>query len=205
MTEPRLPLEQRRQTGTRGRSNSVLYPLRLANPHFDPPWPWGHATSYRHSFVKRAPELDRAGSGAEVCALATHGGTAFELRSEQTRHAVVGSLLRAIAVVPDARNRSLPGSVPRPGMCARRAGHLSDILVARDPLHTASETRRTTVSIRALFGTRDAAVHRSLAAPETANADDYPLETVDTTHFIIDERPDLVRTKLIEVAEETRR
>ena len=49
----------------------------------------------------------------------------------------------------------------------------------------------------ALFGTRDAAVHRSLAAPETANADDYTLETVNTTHFIIDERPDLVRTKLI--------
>jgi hypothetical protein len=38
------------------------------------------------------------------------------------------------------------------------------------------ETRRATVPIRALFGTRDAAVHRTLAAPETANADDYTLE-----------------------------
>jgi hypothetical protein len=31
------------------------------------------------------------------------------------------------------------------------------------------------------------------------------LETVDTTHFIIDEGPDLAWTMLIEVAEETRR
>jgi surfactin synthase thioesterase subunit len=60
------------------------------------------------------------------------------------------------------------------------------------------------VPIRALFGLRDTAVHPSLAAPETANADDYTLETVDTTHFIIDERPDLVRAKLIALAEETR-
>lgn len=65
------------------------------------------------------------------------------------------------------------------------------------------ETRRATVPIRALFGTRDTAVHVSLAAPETANADDYTLETVDTTHFIIDERPDLVRAKLIALADET--
>jgi pimeloyl-ACP methyl ester carboxylesterase len=67
-----------------------------------------------------------------------------------------------------------------------------------------SETRRATVPIRALFGERDTAVHPSLAAPETANADDYTLETVDTTHFIIDERPDLVRGQLIALAEETR-
>jgi pimeloyl-ACP methyl ester carboxylesterase len=69
---------------------------------------------------------------------------------------------------------------------------------ARNP-----ETRRATVPIRALFGTGDAAIHRSLVAPETANADDYTLETVDATHFIIDERPDLVRARLIALAEET--
>jgi pimeloyl-ACP methyl ester carboxylesterase len=67
------------------------------------------------------------------------------------------------------------------------------------------EARRATVPIRALFGTRDTAVHRSFAAPETVNADDYTLETADTTHFIIDERPDLVRAKLIGLAEETAR
>ena len=71
---------------------------------------------------------------------------------------------------------------------------------ARNP-----EMRRATVPIRALFGMRDNAVHHSLAAPETANADDYTLETADTTHFIIDERPDLVRAKLIALAEETSR
>jgi pimeloyl-ACP methyl ester carboxylesterase len=66
-----------------------------------------------------------------------------------------------------------------------------------------SENRRATVPIRALFGVHDKAVHRSLVAPETANADDYTLEKVDATHFIIDERPDLVRARLIALAEET--
>ncbi|HEX2285093.1 MAG TPA: alpha/beta hydrolase [Mycobacterium sp.] len=67
------------------------------------------------------------------------------------------------------------------------------------------ETRRATVPIRVLFGLGDTAVHPSFAAPETANADDYTLETVDASHFIIDERPDLVRAKLIALADETRR
>jgi pimeloyl-ACP methyl ester carboxylesterase len=68
---------------------------------------------------------------------------------------------------------------------------------ARNP-----ETRRATVPIRALFGLDDAALHPSLVAAETANADDYTLETVDASHFIIDERPDLVRARLIALAEE---
>jgi hypothetical protein len=42
-------------------------------------------------------------------------------------------------------------------------------------------------------------------APETANADDYTLEKVDATHFIIEEQPDLVRARLVALAEETRR
>jgi pimeloyl-ACP methyl ester carboxylesterase len=67
------------------------------------------------------------------------------------------------------------------------------------------ERRRATVPIRAIFGVNDAAVHRSLVAPETANADDYTLETVDATHFIIDERPDVVRSRLIALAKETSR
>jgi pimeloyl-ACP methyl ester carboxylesterase len=65
------------------------------------------------------------------------------------------------------------------------------------------ETRRATVPIRALFGDRDAVIHKSMVAPETANADDYTLETVDCGHFVIDERPDLVRAKLISLADET--
>ena len=69
---------------------------------------------------------------------------------------------------------------------------------ARNP-----ETRRATVPIRALFGVHDAAISSSMVAAETANADDYTLETVDTSHFVVDERPDLVRAKLIALAEET--
>ncbi len=65
------------------------------------------------------------------------------------------------------------------------------------------ETRRATVPIRALFGGGDAVIHKSMVAPETANADDYTLETVDCGHFVIDERPDLVRAKLISLADET--
>ena len=42
-------------------------------------------------------------------------------------------------------------------------------------------------------------------APETANADDYTLETVDASHVVIDERPDLVRAKLIALADQTSR
>ncbi|MFL6087930.1 MAG: alpha/beta fold hydrolase [Mycobacterium sp.] len=67
------------------------------------------------------------------------------------------------------------------------------------------ENRRATIPIRALFGTGDAAVHPSFVAAETANADDYTLETVDASHFIIDECPDLVRSRLIALADETRR
>ncbi len=69
---------------------------------------------------------------------------------------------------------------------------------ARNP-----ETRRATVPIRALFGTRDAAIDVALVSPETANADDYTLETVDASHFVVDEQPELVRKKLIALAEET--
>ena len=65
------------------------------------------------------------------------------------------------------------------------------------------EKRRATVPIRALFGVNDTVLHESMMAPENANADDYTLEKVDATHFIIDERPDLVRARLIALAEET--
>ncbi len=69
---------------------------------------------------------------------------------------------------------------------------------ARNP-----ELRRIAVPIRALFGTGDIAVHPSLASPATARADDYTFEPVDSGHFVIDERPDLVRARLIALADET--
>jgi pimeloyl-ACP methyl ester carboxylesterase len=65
------------------------------------------------------------------------------------------------------------------------------------------ETQRVSVPIRVLFGTADKAVDVSMVSPDTANADDYQLETVDASHFVVDERPDLVRKKLIALAEET--
>jgi pimeloyl-ACP methyl ester carboxylesterase len=69
---------------------------------------------------------------------------------------------------------------------------------ARNP-----ETRRISIPIRVLYGKGDHAVAPSFVAAETAKADDYILETVDTSHFVVDERPDLVRKKLIALAEET--
>lgn len=57
--------------------------------------------------------------------------------------------------------------------------------------------------IRALFGIHDFAVHHSLASPKTAKADDYTFEAVDAGHFVIDERPDLVRARLSALADET--
>jgi pimeloyl-ACP methyl ester carboxylesterase len=69
-----------------------------------------------------------------------------------------------------------------------------------------AETRRSRVPTRALFGTGDVAIHVSLAAAETANADDYTLERVaGCGHFIADERPDLIRARVIELAGETQR
>lgn len=66
------------------------------------------------------------------------------------------------------------------------------------------EKRRATAPIRALFGMADFAIHPSLASPKTANAADYTFEPVDAGHFIIDERPDLVRARLIALADETK-
>ncbi|MFD7845782.1 alpha/beta fold hydrolase [Nocardia sp. NPDC059764] len=71
---------------------------------------------------------------------------------------------------------------------------------ARNP-----EVRRATVPIRAVFGVEDAAIHHSMAAAETARADDYTLELVPGCgHFIVDDRSELVRQRLIELDRETR-
>jgi pimeloyl-ACP methyl ester carboxylesterase len=93
----------------------------------------------------------------------------------------------------------------RDPVCARASRDTYRTFVTREIPQSARnpETRRATVPIRALFGLGDAAVHPSWVAAETANADDYTLETVDTSHFVIDERPDLVRAKLIALADET--
>ncbi|MDN4522207.1 alpha/beta hydrolase [Mycolicibacterium austroafricanum] len=64
------------------------------------------------------------------------------------------------------------------------------------------ERRRSKVPTRALFGRDDTAIHPSLAAAETARADDYTIDVVDGGHFILDDQPELVRAKLIALAEE---
>lgn len=69
---------------------------------------------------------------------------------------------------------------------------------ARNP-----ETRRSTVPTLCLFGVEDAAIHVSLAAAETANADDYRLERVEGCgHFLADERPDLLHERVAAIARE---
>jgi pimeloyl-ACP methyl ester carboxylesterase len=65
------------------------------------------------------------------------------------------------------------------------------------------ELRRSTVPTRAVFGTDDVAIDISLAAEETANAEDYRLEPIQGCgHFVADERPDLVRARLLSLAGE---
>ncbi|AGB25346.1 putative hydrolase or acyltransferase of alpha/beta superfamily [Mycobacterium sp. JS623] len=90
--------------------------------------------------------------------------------------------------------------VARAGRDAYRTFLLREVpRAARHP-----EKRRATVPIRALYGVNDAAIHESWTSPQDAIADDFTLEKVDATHFIIDERPDLVRARLIALADETK-
>ncbi|MBU3750400.1 MAG: alpha/beta hydrolase [Mycobacterium sp.] len=93
----------------------------------------------------------------------------------------------------------------RDPVCARAATDTYRTFLLRELPSAANspERRRATVPIRALFGMHDFAVHYSLASPETANADDYTFEPVDAGHFIIDERPELVRARLVALAGET--
>jgi pimeloyl-ACP methyl ester carboxylesterase len=67
------------------------------------------------------------------------------------------------------------------------------------------DKRRATVPIRSLFGANDNVIHESWVSPDNALADDFTLEKVDASHFIIDERPDLIRARLVALAEETGR
>ena len=66
------------------------------------------------------------------------------------------------------------------------------------------ETRRGLVRTRAVFGVEDLAISPELAAAETANAKNYTLERVaGCGHFIAEERPDIVRERLVSLAAET--
>jgi len=66
------------------------------------------------------------------------------------------------------------------------------------------EQRSVSLPIRALHGVDDFAIHRALAKKETTLAADYEIEYVEGCgHFIADERPDLVRDRLLSLAAET--
>ncbi len=64
---------------------------------------------------------------------------------------------------------------------------------------------RSVVPTLALFGVQDRAIHHSLACARTADADQYSCELVyNCGHFIAEERPALVRRRLLELAENFR-
>jgi len=117
-------------------------------------------------------------------------------------------VMRAGVTVPiDRADKRWFGDRFRDPVCARTARDTYRTFLLREaPAAVRNpEQRRATVPIRVLFGVDDAAIHRELAAAETALADDYELELVeDCGHFIVDERPDLVRARLIALADRQR-
>ncbi|WP_067539588.1 alpha/beta fold hydrolase [Nocardia crassostreae] len=95
----------------------------------------------------------------------------------------------------------------RDPVCARAATDTYRTFWLREiPASTRTpERRRGAIPIRALFGVDDAAVHHTLASAATARADDYTLELIaGCGHFVADERPDLVRARLLELAAATK-
>jgi len=132
-------------------------------------------------------------------------GVPLQRRTSYLRRVIFGSGPKEHRVKPaDARvyaERFRDPVVARTATDTYRTFLLRELpSAARNP-----ESRRITVPVRALFGMADFAVHHSLAAAETADAEDYTFEPVDAGHFVVDERPDLVRARLIALAEETAR
>lgn len=119
---------------------------------------------------------------------------------------VLGSGLTDRAAVDPAAVRSFADRFRDP-VCARAGTDTYRTFLLREipGLARNPERRRTTVPIRALFGVDDFAIHHSMAAADTARADDYTFEAITGCgHFVADERPDLVRARLLELAESTR-
>jgi pimeloyl-ACP methyl ester carboxylesterase len=92
----------------------------------------------------------------------------------------------------------------RDPVCARAATDTYRTFLLHEIAARRGAGARPTLPIRALFGTDDSAIHPSLAAAETADADDYTVEYVPGCgHFIPEERPGLVRRHLLALAAET--
>lgn len=67
------------------------------------------------------------------------------------------------------------------------------------------ERRRLEMPTHILHGTADRAIHRSLVDPGPQHVDDLKVEWVDDCgHFIVDERPELVREALLELDDATK-
>jgi len=182
---------------------------------------WGGFVAYR--MLLAAPERF---DGYLVCNMAHPWQTPRTILPHFWRFLAYQPFVASIGMVLQQRTRYLERVVFANGPKAHRVDPASARVYAdrfRDPVcaRTATDTyrtflleelptsarnpeqRRATKPIRALFGMADFAVHHSLASPATALADDYTFEPVDAGHFIIDERPDLVRARLIALADET--
>jgi pimeloyl-ACP methyl ester carboxylesterase len=95
----------------------------------------------------------------------------------------------------------------RDPVCARSGTDTYRTFLLRELPRAASrpEHRRSKVPTLALFGMQDNALHYSLAAAETAKADEYRLELIPGCgHFIVDERPALIRERVISLASQVR-
>ncbi|GAB2448016.1 alpha/beta fold hydrolase [Nocardia tengchongensis] len=184
---------------------------------------WGGFVGYR--MVLREPERFR---GFLVLNMAHPWAPKGDVARQGWRLLAYQPLMASVGVPLQRRTRFLErlfeaGTAGRNRMDRETAGifaeRFRDPLVARTARDTyrtfllkeipasvrAPETRRAIVPVRALFGKGDAAVHYSLAAAETARADDYTLELVEGCgHFIVDERPELVRERLVELDRATR-
>ena len=152
-----------------------------------------------HPWVTAGTVLPRLWRLAYQVPLATIGVTLMR------RTSFVENVILRIGSDMDPETRRAFGDSFRNPVSARAGRDTYRTFLTHEIPHSARnpETRRATVPIRVLFGEGDTAVHRSMVSPETAKADDYTLETVDATHFVVDERPDLVRAKLIALAAET--
>lgn len=129
-------------------------------------------------------------------------GVALQQRTPYLRKMIFGIGPKAHRVKPEDRrvysDRFRDPVVARAARDTYRTWLVNELLAnGRAP-----EERRATMPIRALFGVGDAAIHHSLASARTAKADDYTVEFVESGHFILDERPELVRAKLIAFVEE---
>lgn len=121
------------------------------------------------------------------------------------RHGIITRLTFRLGATKGSLDREAHWYIDRfrDPVCARAATDTYRTFLLREIPRAARnpERRRATIPIRTLFGVDDKAVARILVAAEHALADDYAVEYVEgCSHFIVDERPDLVRDRLVALA-----